>query len=693
MKIYRLLLIFLAFMFIFSSCAQKGKLVKREKPVIENRVSNNENEQLNKPPVVVKKEVKKQIISQKEVKSKVSEKVYIAPHSTVKKNKKKYKITLSFDNVDIYELISNLLGDVLHKNFVIDSSIRKKISLYIDGSYTEAELLNLLSRALDIMNISLIVENNMVKVIYKNKMSKNILLHSNTIYGIEIIKLQNTYCYNMINNIRPFLTDNAVAISVVPSNSLIIVDRNENIKVIRKILKIVDSDVFKGVKFLVFKPKYFNPDELYQIVKNVINSPSLFAKAGIRRDIFVYPIKSNGSLLLISRNIEFLNLIISWLNELDTPGNVNQTKIYVYKVENGEATDVANILTQIFGSGRSSYNVKGKVIVRGTTISDTSLKGPVKIIPDKTNNTIIIKATPEDYAKIYKILREIDTVPREVLINMLIAEISYEKGYEYGIEWYLRNKGLNIGGNTYKANMVLNNGVSSKAKYSLGTGILGFSYGIFDSENALRGLFTAIEDHSKINILSAPSILAIDNHEAKIEVGQDVPIITQSVTNVNSEGNITNTVQYRNTGIILKVKPKINSGGLVRLDIVQEVSEAKSNTISGIDSPIFLKRRAETTLVVKDGQTIIIGGLLENKNDESASGVPGLRRIPGIGFLFGGKKKKYTKTELLIAITPRVVRNVNEAKKMNAEFLEKVAEIKELLLNQKNNAFKIRGMK
>ena len=688
-KVYCMLLIIL---FLFSGCVYRHGNVKN-KPVVSKKTERiNESEEiLNKPPKIQHKKNEKQIVAQINT-PKVKEYEYIAPNGIIKKGKK-HKITLSFDNVDIYELISNVLGEVLHKNFIIDSRIRNKISLYIDGTYTEDEILNLLAKALDIMDLSMIVDKDVVKILPKQNMGKNLYLNSNAIYGVEIIKLKNTYCYNIINNIRPFLTSRAIAISVIPNNSIIIVDKKENIKLIRKIIKIIDSEVFKGVKFVIFKPKYFNPSEMYDIVKNVINSSTLFAKSGIRRDIFVYPIQSNGSLLLISRNEDFLNLVLEWLKELDSPENVNETKIYVYKVENGEATDVANILNQIFGAGRTSYQSKGKVIVRGTTLKDTSLKGPVTIIPDKTNNTIIIKATPEDYAKIFKILKEIDTVPREVLINVLIAEISYEKGYNYGIEWYLRTKGINMGGNTYKGNAILNNGNAMNKNITLGSGILGFSYGIFDSENVLRGLFTAIEDHSKINILSAPSILAIDNHEAKIEVGQDVPIITQSVTNVNSNGNITNTVQYRNTGIILTVKPKINSGGLVRLDIVQEVSEAKSNQISGIDSPIFLKRRAETTLVVKNGQTIIIGGLLENKNDETASGIPGFRSLPGIGWMFGGKEKRYTKTELLIAITPRVVRNVSEAQAMNQEFLEKVKEIKELLSKQTNNAFKIKEQK
>ncbi len=602
--------------------------------------------------------------------------------NSIKKSKRN-KITLTFDNVDLYEVIDSILGQILHINFIIDPGLKRKVSFYIDGEYSNGELLNIFSKALDMINISLIKEKNIIKIVDKRTLSKNLSLTSISDYAIDIVKLNDVNCNDIINNIKPFMTDGGTAIAMVSNNSIIIVDKKENIKLIRNILNVIDNDVFNGVKFVVYKPVYFNLEELYDFATNLMKSQELFAKPGVRRDVFIYPLYSSNSILLISKNKDLMNLLLTWFKELDSPSQANKTEIFVYKVENSEAEDIANILKQIYGAS-AKKGPKGKVIVSGSSLKDSSLSGELVVIPNKTNNTIIIKATPEDYLKVKKILKQIDTIPREVLINVVIAEISYEKGYEYGIEWYLKNKGIKIDNNKYHGTIRLNDGTTIDENSNLGTsGLLGFSYALYNSTGSLRGLFKAIQDHSKINILSAPSILAIDNKEASIEVGQDVPIITQSVTNTNSEGNITNSIQYRKTGIILKVKPKVNSGGLVRLDIVQEVSEAKSNTISGIDSPIFLKRRAETSLVVKNNQTIIIGGLLENKSDKSQKGVPFLQDIPGLGYLFKGGRNKYSKTELMIAITPRVVRNVEEAKLMSDEFLEKIKEIKQILMKKK----------
>ncbi len=678
---YFLLILFI----LISGCSfHKENNIKKTKSI--TKIQKKENRNSEKINITNNKQNENPIKVDREIKSKINSRYTITNINTFKsaeKKTKKNKITLSFDNVDLYEVIDSILGQILHKNFIVDPGLKRKVSFYIDGEYNSDELLDIFSKALDLIDVSLIKEKNYIKIVDKKTLTRNISLNSISNYAIEIIKLKDINCNDMINNIKPFLTNGGVAISIIPNNSIIIVDKKDNIKLIRNILKLIDNDVFNGVKFVVYKPTYFNVQELYDFATNLLKSQELFAKPGVRKDIFVYPLYSSNSILLISKNIDFLNLLLTWFKELDSPSQANKTDIFVYKVENGEAEEISNILKQIFGAS-ATKGPKGKVIVSGTSLKDATLIGELVVIPNKTNNTLIIKATPEDYLKVKKILKQIDTIPREVLINVVIAEISYEKGYEYGIEWYLKNKGIKIDNSKYNGIIRLNDGTTISSDTELGSGLLGFSYALYNSIGSLRGLFRAIEDHSKINILSAPSILAIDNQEATIEVGQDVPIITQTVTNVNSEGNITNSIQYRNTGIILKVKPKINSGGLVRLDIEQEVSEAKSNTISGIDSPIFLKRKAKTSLVVKNNQTIIIGGLLKNKSDKSKKGVPFLQHIPGLGYLFSGGKNTYSKTELMIAITPRVVRNVEEAKIMSNEFLEKIKEIKKYLMKKKD---------
>jgi general secretion pathway protein D len=201
--------------------------------------------------------------------------------------------------------------------------------------------------------------------------------------------------------------------------------------------------------------------------------------------------------------------------------------------------------------------------------------------------------------------------------------------------------------------------------------------------NRITGVINAYAKDSKINVLSAPHIFATDNKEAKIDVGQEVPILkTRTTGTVGSDttstsGTVTNDIEYRSTGVILTVTPHINEGGFVTLEVQQEVSEAQTNTLGGTDSPIILKRTAKTTMVVKDDQTLVIGGMIQQKQDRSREGIPGLSRIPILGYLFGTTDAKVHKTELVLLITPRVVADAEEGTRLTEEFQGRVLTLKQ----------------
>lgn len=627
-----------------------------------------------------------------------------SPKVLITKEGDKFDVSLIFDSADVYEVVKTIFTEVIKSNFIVDNSVKGNLTLAIKGLYSENEILELLSKALDLSNLSLLNDNGTFVVTTKANIKEQFpSLEDSGLYAVEIIQLKNINADYFAKNLASFASKGAVVNSLPMLNSVLIFDKKSNIQNMVSLIKIVDSEVFKGILFKIFPVKSIKASEASALLREILASGDVINKAGVSTGTYITDLKSNNSILVLSRNEEIFNYINAWLVEIDKKNESDESGVYVYYVENGKAVDIANLLNQLW-SESSSSTTKGNVIVQGAADSKSpapktgfisaNLSNDVKIIPDEKNNAILIKANPDDYQTIMTVMKQIDVEPRQVLIDVLIAEVTYNNSIKYGIQWYLKNNGVKIGDVNYSGIGMLNQGQTLPNDTALGaSNILGFAYGLYNPVGDLRLLLSAIEDKSKINILSSPNVLAIDNEKATIEVGQDVPTITQSVTNTSSDGTVTNSVQYRNTGILLEVTPHINSKNSVRLEVKQEVSEAQTNKVSGIDSPVFLKRRAETILVVKDQETVVIGGLIQEKKDNSKSGVPFLSSIPILGYLFGGTSKNDTKTELVIAITPRVVKNDSSVQKLSRDFIMRLNEVKDILTKNRDDAFKYGDIK
>ena len=308
----------------------------------------------------------------------------------------------------------------------------------------------------------------------------------------------------------------------------------------------------------------------------------------------------------------------------------------------------------------SEARKKSVSIGKTETTGSGTLKGEINITADKIRNALIIKAVPADYRVIEEILKQIDVLPRQVLIEVTIAEISLDESTELGIEWtYLKGPG-GLG--------------TSLLGASLGSS--GFAYTIGRTERWTSALaFLASED--KVNILSSPSVLASDNKEAKIDISTEIPVASTQykVYESGTEPVLETTIEYRDTGVLLSVTPHINERGLVTMDINQEVSEQSEYISIGVEDkkyPSFYKRSVNTTLTVKHAQTIVIGGLIKETKSEGSAGAPWLSKIPIIRYLFGKEKKTVSKTELIILITPYVIVSLDDVDAVTEEFKKKV---------------------
>ncbi len=612
-----------------------------------------------------------------------------------KKDKKKHHVELAFDNADIYEVLDATLFGIYGVNYIVDPHITAKVTFHFSGDYSKNEFVELLNNVLQMDNLAIVKgPGDMFKVVMKNASASFGNIQAQTSSSVSnagditrVFRLRYLSAAAASQTVRGFLSRGAAVLVENVSNSIVVTDSRANIGKVARILALMDIPYFKNIHWLLIPLKEVQASELYRDISRILRAGGLFNRAGVDRGSYVIvPIKSLNALLVVSKWPEIISLVKKWADIMDHNDIGTGTNVFVYFVQNGKAEDLANVLKELYGGKKTSRSQRVKIVKPGIksktgrtstkTIVSGELSGNVEIIPDEINNAIVVKANARDYRLIKSVLKQLDIVPRQVLINVVVAEITLTKKTEYGLQWFFSN---NIG--KYKAVTMLDKEKSTLTSETKLGDLSGFRYGIFNSTNVLRTLVKALGNNSDVNILSSPNVLAVNNKEADIEVSEDVPTITGSVTD-STGGGVTNTVQYKKTGIILKVTPHINSRGLVKLDLEQEVSapgeyDARLNNFS------FLTRKATTSAVVEDGQTMILGGMMKTNNTNSEVGIPLLQDIPVVGNLFKTTTKNRTKTELIFLITTNVIYNRADADRITAEFSKKIAGVKKLIESSK----------
>jgi len=614
-------------------------------------------------------------------------------------------VVFNFDHADIREVIKVFLKDILKLNYMVDNSVKGSVTLHTEGKLRPDQVMDVFQAVLRINNLAMVKRGDIYVVLPAKRAAR---MTTQAVEGaaplqkgayIAIYPLKYISVSSLAGLVKPLLSEGGTIIPERRSNALIVADLPAGQERISKVIRLLDTNMFAGLVFKVFPLKVTKASEMAGVLRKIFTSHLAGAKGSYQR-MEIIPFSSTNALLVLAKDKKELDTVGSWIQQLDQ-GEEGSTGIYVYPVENGKAEEIANLLKELYGEqissgGKSSSSrqrtiipatKKAKTRVKVSTPATGELSGSVKIIPDKVNNLLVIRASSSDYKAIKEVLKKVDVVPRQVVIEVMIVEVRLTKHLEYGVEWYLVNH-MDIGGEAYKGIAGLNNGgvaLSDKGFSGLPAG--GFTYALFDSEEQLRALLRQLSDISTIKFLSSPVLIATDNGDARIEVGKEVPIITQTVTNTSADNpNVTSNVEYRKTGVILDVKPHINSGGLVSLDVSQEVSAAQTNTLSGINSPIILNRKVSTSMVVQDGHTVLIGGLIQDIMSSGTSGIPLLKDLPYVGFLFGHTIEEHDRTELLIALTPHVMRNKEEAAKITEEITNRISEIKSVIdENQENH--------
>ena len=624
------------------------------------------------------------------------------------------QVVLNFDNADLYEVIRNF-AEILNINYIVDPNVQGKVTIHTAGQLRKEDIFPVFFQILEANGLTAIREGSLYKIVPIKEAQR---LPMTPRFGdsevspeeriiIQIIPLKFISVQEITKLLTPFISADGTIVSHGDSNTLLVVDKGLNIIKILKLVETFDINMFEKVSHKIYQLEYTDAEEMADTLANII------ASYGAKDDLKCIPIQRLNTLITISSNPYIFERIEELVRQIDVPGDDIEPRIYVYAVKNGEAVELAALLNSVFSRDSSAKEkmirkeqtqksqpakksetgtqiskaafgsaIPQKVVKKTAGIaksgahssgvhSSGTLKGEIRITPDEVRNALIIEAVPRDYQIIENILNRLDILPRQVLIEVKIAEITLDTRTDLGVKWWYEKKEREASGGSLLGTSV------GGALFGVTEAYAGLQY-IIGQTKRWEAAISALNTEKKINILSAPSVLASDNKEARIDISTEVPVASaQYQYNSDSEPMLQTNIQYRNTGIILTVTPHINEYGLVSMDISQEVSnQLEDNVKVGNSSlPAFFKRSVNTSLTVKHGQTIVIGGLIRETKNKGYAGVPCLGNMPVLQYLFGNKSNSIDKTELIILITPRVIATLEDVDAVTEAFKNKVGNI------------------
>jgi len=636
-------------------------------------------------------------------------------------------VLLNFDNADIYEVIQ-VISEILNLSFIIDPQVKGVVNIRSGRKIPMAQLFPVFKKLLNINGLDIRSEGS-YNYVYKVTMpgAQEIFgpdqagnLSDSSRMVIQIIPVMNLPAGEAKRLLDPYKSEQG-AIDVLDNpNTLFIRDYESKIVDMMMILAKIDLSPmasFKVRMVRVEKAPLFNlRDELTEIM-----SALKVNKQGFE-GVTIMALERVNSLLLISNNQELLDSATRWINELDVVPSEGRDNVYIYNVRNSVASELSALVSDLIKdqptSGVSAAPAPaaapaGKTpttaapakpaatpvatpapVVRktGKSAGGESEAGPglrfagqPTLIADDSRNIILIRALPADFIRLQKLLERLDNMPRQVLIEVMVAEVTLSDSWAMGVEWAM-HKGGSINGDPKNSYLTSKNqgyaGTTDKPNplnSLLNTGS-GITYSILNSANEVAGVLNAIANNNNLSILSSPQVMVLNNETATVNVGQSVPIVTSQTGDIANSTNLNQTIQYKDTGVILKVTPKINYDGIIILNVDQQVSSAvDSITTTGQQSPRIDNRQLTTKLAVRDGQTVFMGGLIKNNVTISDSGVPLLKDIPLLGWLFKYQKQSKEKTELLVMITPYVIESENVLDQYVKSFNEKMDDFRKRL--------------
>ncbi|MBW2004457.1 MAG: type II secretion system secretin GspD [Deltaproteobacteria bacterium] len=588
-------------------------------------------------------------------------------------------VTIDFDNVDI-GLFIKFISELTGKNFVVDKGVKGKVTIISPTRISVKEAYRVFESVLDVHGFTTVPAGSIIKIVPAlHARSKNIetRLREEAIAPedkvvTQLIPLEYANPDELIKIFRPLISKSSMIVPYTPTRMLIVTDVLSNIK---RLLKIVEAIDVKGIgeEISVIPLEHATASSLSKPLVSIFQKAVRRAKKGapLSPVVRIMAEERTNSLIILATEDDTLR-IKKLIQLLDKEIPRGEGDIHVYYLQNANAEDLVKVLAAL-PSEEKKQAAKGRAPV---------ISKEVQIVADKATNSLVIKAKKHDYLVIEDIIKKLDIPRRMVYIEALIMEVNVDKEFRLGVEWlgmqdftYHGRKGGYFAGSGGAGGVGDYSGIKGLAGGTLPSG---FSLGVVGEAITIgnvvfpnvAAILQAYQKDSDVNILSTPQILTTDNEEAEIKVGENVPYITKDATGDQTY----QTYEYKDVGVTLKITPQINQERFVRLKIFQENITLKKGAEEY--RPTTLKRSAETTVIVKDKNTVVIGGIIGESTERGAYHVPCLGDIPCLGSLFKSKSRSQNKTNLFIFLTPHIIENPIEARKIYDEKKEEIDKIR-----------------
>ena len=587
--------------------------------------------------------------------------------------------TVNLKDTDIQELIK-FVADVTGSTIVVDPTVKGKIKVISSKPVSQGELYDLFLSILDVHGYTAVRTGSVIRVIpNKDARSSPVgvppedAVGSNDEYVTQVIRLENISAAKLIPVLRPLVPQQAHMAAYAPSNAIIISDIQSNINRIVEIIDRMDRSAIQSTQ--VIKLRYAVAEDVVQMLQT-LEKKSQADGADADEEVTLVADKRTNSVVVTADelNAQRIKDLISYLDTpLEQSGNVK-----VIYLEYADAIEVAEVLTRVMQN--ITRLDEGGDRKRSSSTNST-------IEADEGTNALIITADADEMAALESVIARLDIRRAQVLVEAIIVELTVTDGRELGLQWLFADDsgvfGSNISTSTaqQQRNAAIGNAILGDDNSNEDIGVRDLAgalsqvpgttlgWGVVDSSLSMTVILNALETQGNANILSTPSLLTLDNQEAFITVGQNVPFVTGSYTNTGGTNNVQNpfqTIERENVGITLKVTPQVNEGDSVVLDIVQEVSSLSQQILATADV-VTNERKIETKVLAQDGEIVVLGGLVKDDVQDSQQGVPLLMDIPLIGRLFRNDVVSVTKENLLVFIRPTILRDDESLRGATAE--------------------------
>ena len=581
------------------------------------------------------------------------------------KSKESGKVLFNFEKIDL-NLLTYFMSELTDKNIIVNTNLKGEASLVFNEPVSIKQAWDIYTAILKARNYNVIDKGNYVEIV-SNKEVRDIVPPLNKPVG-NSTKLM-TYVYRLKNaklsdvyRILVRLKRRGVIAPYYPANVVVITDTEDNIKTIKNILNFIDS-IDSQSEIKIYKLKYINAKELTSALRNIL--------IDYRNSFKIYPLNSLNT-VLIKANQTIIEKIDKIVNELDSsPDDIYLRKFWIIKIKNSKSKDIAKVVNSLLKNA--------KILTKGKNLPTNSL-GKLTVVSDDSSNSLVVFGNKVEYEAVKNLVEKLDKEKKQILITVLIAEVSQSALREIGIRWQIFGSN---GGAAFRGGISRDNffSLSGSANFVAG-GVSSSGVNVNINGNTvlfpdLLFLFSLLEKGSGFNVVSSPKILVLDNSEAQINVSQVVPFATSIKYDVN--GNPIINYDYKEVGLIMKTKPHI-SGNNIIIELHQEVNDvigfenAQVGNLSYI-VPKTSKRQLDTVITVENGKTIVLGGLVSKKTVKSMEGVPLLSQIPVIGNLFKYRSESSDKTNLFIFITPYIINKPEDIAKITEEHMKLVKKL------------------